>query len=47
VGFVQAWAEGFAADRYAVAKAAPAYARAADFFRDLRADDNDVQTDWE
>jgi hypothetical protein len=47
VGFVQEWAEGFTANRHAVAKAASAYARAENLLRELRADDNDVQTDWE
>lgn len=48
IGFVQASAEGFTADRYAVTKAAPAYVRAERFFHELVVDDcHGQQTDWE
>ena len=47
VGFVQPFAEGFMADRYAVQKAASAYDRAREQWRELVKDDNEVQTDWE
>jgi hypothetical protein len=48
VGFIQASAEGFTADRYAVTKAAPAYSRAERFFHELVVDDcHGGQTDWE
>jgi hypothetical protein len=48
VGFIQASAEGFTADRYATAKAAPAYARAERFLHELIVDDcHGQQTDWE
>lgn len=48
VGFIQASAEGFTADRYAVTKAAPAYSRAERFFHELVVDDcHGQQTDWE
>lgn len=45
--FVLGWAEGFVADRYAPAKAGPAYGRAEAALRELVRDDNDTQTDWE
>ncbi len=45
--FVQAWAEGFTADRYAQQKAGPAYQRAMDAWREIVKDDNDTMTDWE
>jgi hypothetical protein len=45
--FVQAWAEGYTAERYAVDKARGAYARAEAQLRELVKDDNDQQTDWE
>jgi hypothetical protein len=45
--FVLAWAEGFVADRYAQAKAQAAYSRAEMSRRELIADDNEQQTDWE
>ncbi len=48
VGFVQASAEGFTADRYAVAKAPAAYQRAERFLHELVVDDaHGGQTDWE
>lgn len=48
VAFLQASAEGYAADRYAVAKAAPAYQRAERFYHELVVDDcHGQQTDWE
>ena len=48
VGFIQASAEGFTADRYAVTKAAPAYIRAEKFLHELIVDDcHGQQTDWE
>ena len=48
VAFIQASAEGFTADRYAVTKAAPAYVRAEKFFHELVVDDcHGQQTDWE
>jgi hypothetical protein len=48
IGFIQASAEGFTADRYAVNKAAPAYTRAERFFHELVVDDcHGQQTDWE
>jgi len=48
VAYLQAAAEGFTADRYAVTKAAPAYARAERFFHELVVDDcHGQQTDWE
>jgi hypothetical protein len=48
VGFLQASAEGFTADRYATTKAAPAYSRAERFFHELVVDDaHGQQTDWE
>ena len=48
IGFIQASAEGFTADRYAVDKAAPAYARAERFFHECVVDDcHGQQTDWE
>ncbi len=48
VAFIQAWAEGYTADRYAVQKAAPAYQRGEMAFRDLVRDDcHGQQTDWE
>jgi hypothetical protein len=48
VAFIQAWAEGYAADRYAVEKAAPAYARAERQYHELVVDDcHGQQTDWE
>ena len=45
--FVQAYAEGYVAERHAIDKATLAYARATQQFKDLVKDDNDVQTDWE
>jgi hypothetical protein len=48
VAFIQASAEGFTADRYAVTKAAPAYVRAEKFLHELIVDDcHGGQTDWE
>jgi hypothetical protein len=48
VAFIQASAEGFTADRFAVAKASPAYSRAERFFHELVVDDcHGGQTDWE
>jgi hypothetical protein len=48
IGFIQAHAEGFTADRYAVTKAQPAYSRAERFFHELVVDDcHGGQTDWE
>ena len=48
VAYLQAAAEGFTADRYAVTKAAPAYQRAERFFHELVVDDaHGQQTDWE
>ena len=47
VAYLQAAAEGYTADRYAVGKASAAYARAVDVLRELVKDDNDTQTDWE
>ena len=48
VGFIQASAEGFVADRHAVAKAAAAYQRAERFLHELVVDDrHGGQTDWE
>ncbi len=48
VGFVQAWAEGYTAERYATDKAAPAYARAERFLHECVVDDcHGQQSDWE
>jgi hypothetical protein len=47
VAFIQAAAEGYTADRFAVAKSKAAYDRAFEVLRELVKDDNDVQTDWE
>lgn len=48
VGFIQSWAEGFTADRYARGNAPSAYARARDFLHELIVDDcHGQQTDWE
>ena len=48
VRFIQAQAEGYVADRYAVAKAASAYARAEQAYRDIVRDDcHGQQADWE
>ncbi len=48
VGFIQAWAEGYTADRYAVNKALPAYGRAEKFLHECIVDDCHGQnTDWE
>ena len=47
VAYLQAAAEGYTADRYAVGKARDAYTRASAVLRELVKDDNDVQTDWE
>jgi len=48
VGFIQASAEGFTADRYAVTKAAAAYMRAERFIHELIVDDaHGQQSDWE
>lgn len=47
VAYLQAVAEGYTADRYAVTKGRDAYTRAEMFLRELVKDDNDVQTDWE
>jgi hypothetical protein len=48
VAYIQAAAEGYTADRYAVTKAAPAYQRAERFFHELVVDDaHGQQTDWE
>ena len=48
VGFIQASAEGFTADRYAVTKAAPADVRAEKFLHECIVDDcHGQQTDWE
>lgn len=47
VVYLQAAAEGYTADRYAVTKSRDAYTRAEMFLRELVKDDNDVQTDWE
>lgn len=48
VGFIQASAEGFTADRYAVDKAPSAYQRAERFHHELVVDDaHGQQTDWE
>ncbi len=48
IGFIQAWAEGYAADRYAVDKAIPAYGRAEKFLHECIVDDcHGQQTDWE
>jgi hypothetical protein len=46
--YIQAAAEGYVADRYAFAKAAPAYARAERMHHELVVDDcHGQQTDWE
>jgi len=48
IRFIQASAEGYAADRYAPEKAAPAYARAERAYADCVRDDcHGQQTDWE
>ena len=47
VAYIQAAAEGYTADRFAVGKARAAYERALEVLRELVKDDNDVQTDWE
>lgn len=47
VAFIQDFACGFVADRYAPDKAALAYGRANALWRDLVRDDNDDQPDWE
>ena len=48
VGFIQASAEGFTADRYAVSKAPPAYMRAEKFLHECIVDDaHGQQADWE
>ncbi len=48
VGFIQASAEGFTADRYAPVKAAPAYSRAERFLHECIVDDcHGQQSDWE
>lgn len=47
VAFIQAEAEGYTADRYATGKSSPAYARAEELYSELKADDNNTQSDWE
>jgi len=48
VGFIQAAAEGYTAERYATDKAAPAYARAERFLHECVVDDcHGQQSDWE
>ena len=44
--FVQSWAEGYTADRYAVTKASAAYAKAERHWHDMVRDDNNTETDW-
>jgi hypothetical protein len=47
VAYIQAQAEGYTADRWAVQKSRDAYTRAEILLRELIRDDCDQQTDWE